>query len=351
MKIVSRLLKLIGRPIINCLNKPAVRHKYLPKIQELVQYSRKEAMLSACLEYVHWAEVKGDYLEFGMWKGGSMIAAYHLSKRFGSLSDMKFYGFDSFQGIPTLNVNKSEAKAFPPGIFSAGLLEVRNNLVHADVDMSRVELIPGWYSDTLNHETEEKLGLRAAAIVNVDCDVYESTVPVLTFVEPYLVDGSIVIFDDWYCFANREELGEQKAFKEWLERNGQLRATPYKEYGWDGKAFIINRLSAEESDGKDIVMTRTIDGKINFWNYGAERLYGWRKEEALGKVSHNLLRTEFPEPLERIDTILLQNGKWEGKLVHAARDGSRIVVESRWVLDDPKAYSGKVVEINTPLNE
>ena len=166
-----------------------------------------------------------------------------------------------FHGIPTLSLNKSEAKAFPPGIFSGGLLEVRNNLVHADVDMSRVELIPGWYSDTLNHETAGKIGLQAAAIVNVDCDVYESTVPVLNFVEPYLIDGSIVIFDDWYCFANRESLGEQKAFKEWLERNGHLRATPYKEYGWDGKAFIINR-----TDRKNSVMTRSIDGKINFWN-------------------------------------------------------------------------------------
>lgn len=245
MKILSRLLKFIVRPIINYLNKPAVRHKYLPKILELVQYSRKEAMLATCLEYAHLAEVRGDYLEFGMWRGGSMIAAYHHSKRFGSLSDIKFYGFDSFQGIPSLTVNKSEAKEFPPGAFSAGLAEVRRNLVDADVDMGRVELIPGWYSDTLNHETGTKLSLRAAAVVNVDCDVYESTVSVLAFVEPYLVDGSIIIFDDWYCFANREELGEQKAFNEWLERNPRLKATPYKEFGWDGKAFIINRLSAE----------------------------------------------------------------------------------------------------------
>lgn len=378
---MHRFVQFIGRPIINYLTKPKVRYRYLPKFQELMQYSRKEAMLSTCLEYAHLAEVRGDYLEFGMWKGGSMIAAYHFSKRFGSMSDMRFFGFDSFEGIPSLSVNKREAKAFPPGSFSAGLAEVRRNLIDADVDMSRVELVPGWYSDTLNHETEEKFSLRAVAIVNVDCDVYESTVPVLAFVEPYLVDGSIIIFDDWYCFANREKLGEQKAFKEWLKRSPHLKATPYKEFGWDGKAFIINRLSTErvtaetlkaaglrapkrngteddrrpnlstqqvKFDGNDSVLTRTVDGKINFWNHGAEQLYGWRKEEALGKVSHNLLRTQFPEPLEKIDAELLQNGKWEGKLVHITRDGRRIAVESRWVLDDPKGHPGKVVEINTP---
>ena len=240
------ILQLIARPIIKFLMKPTVRYRYLPRVQELLQCSRKEAMLATCLEYAEWAEVRGDYLEFGMWKGGSMIAAYHLSRRSGSLSGMRFYGFDSFEGIPSLNVNKREGKAFPPGSFSTGLAEVRRNLSGAKVDMSRVELIPGWYSDTLTPQTAEGLGLRAAAIVNVDCDVYESTVPVLAFVEPYLVDGSIIIFDDWYCFANREKLGEQKAFTEWLERRPHLKATPYKEFGWDGKAFIINRRSPRE---------------------------------------------------------------------------------------------------------
>jgi O-methyltransferase len=244
---LRKLLKFIARCIIKYLSKPSVRYQYLPKLYELTHYNRKEEILVTSLEYAHLAEVKGDYLEFGVWKGGSIIAAYHLSKRFRSLSDMKFYGFDSFQGIPSLTVNKREAKAFPPGTFSAGLTEVRRNIQEANVDTSRVELIPGWYSHTLNHEAGEKLSLQTAAIVNVDCDVYESTVSVLDFVTPYLVDGSIIIFDDWYCFANREGFGEQKAFKEWLERNRHLKATPYKEFGWDGKAFIINRLSSERT--------------------------------------------------------------------------------------------------------
>jgi hypothetical protein len=180
-----------------------------------------------------------------MWKGGSMIAAYHLANRFDSLRDMRFYGFDSFQGIPSLTTNQSEADEFPPGMFAAGLDEVRQNLIRAKVDMSRVELIPGWYADTLNVATQQRLPLRAAAVVNVDCDVYESTVAVLAFIEPYLLNGSVLIFDDWYCFANRSDLGEQRAFSEWLALNQHLRATPYKEFGWDGKAFIINRLAAE----------------------------------------------------------------------------------------------------------
>jgi PAS domain S-box-containing protein len=96
----------------------------------------------------------------------------------------------------------------------------------------------------------------------------------------------------------------------------------------------------------DSVMTRTVDGTINFWNHSAEKLYGWRKEEAIGRISHDLLQTQFPKPLEEIESELVRNRLWEGKLVHATRDGSRVAVESRWALDLTE-QPGAVVEINT----
>ena len=95
----------------------------------------------------------------------------------------------------------------------------------------------------------------------------------------------------------------------------------------------------------DSVITRTMEGVINFWNQSAEQLYGWRKEEAVGRVSHDLLRTEFPRPLEEIESELVRNGRWEGKLVHTTRDGSRVVVESRWSLELKGQLEG-LVEIN-----
>jgi PAS domain S-box-containing protein len=97
----------------------------------------------------------------------------------------------------------------------------------------------------------------------------------------------------------------------------------------------------------DSVITRTGDGIINFWNRSAEGLYGWKKEEAVGRVSHDLLQTQFPKSLEEIESELVRNGRWEGKLVHTTRDGSRVAVQSRWTLE-PNGERGEVVEINAP---
>src|SRR5262245_32741509 len=95
----------------------------------------------------------------------------------------------------------------------------------------------------------------------------------------------------------------------------------------------------------DSVMTRSMKGKINFWNRSAEKLYGWREDEAVGRVSHDLLRTQFPKPLEEIESELVRNGRWEGKLVHTTREGGHVVVESRWTLE-LKGQLGALVEIN-----
>lgn len=76
----------------------------------------------------------------------------------------------------------------------------------------------------------------------------------------------------------------------------------------------------------DAIFVRTAENRISYWNQGAERLYGWTKEQALGKFTHELLRTRFPVPLSEIE----KTDRWEGELIQVKRDGSEITVASRW---------------------
>ena len=102
----------------------------------------------------------------------------------------------------------------------------------------------------------------------------------------------------------------------------------------------------------DAVFMWELDGKIIYWNRGAELLYGWSKEEAVGCITHELLKTVHPFAVEELERNLRSDGYWEGELVHHARDGRRVIVESRHVLArHNNGESGFVLETNQDITE
>lgn len=95
---------------------------------------------------------------------------------------------------------------------------------------------------------------------------------------------------------------------------------------------------------------RDLDGTILFWCAGSERLYGWSRSEAEGRLSHVLLQTEFPDPVSEITAALIENGFWQGELSHLTKAGTRVRVASYWVLrksNDPQNRS--VIEVNNDI--
>jgi PAS domain S-box len=102
----------------------------------------------------------------------------------------------------------------------------------------------------------------------------------------------------------------------------------------------------------DTIFVRDIHDVITYWNRGAAELYGWTSDEALGQVSHQLMRTIFPEPLDQINAKLLRTGRWEGELIHTKRDGTRVVVATRWSLQrDEQGRPEAILETNNDVTE
>jgi len=100
----------------------------------------------------------------------------------------------------------------------------------------------------------------------------------------------------------------------------------------------------------DTIFVQTLEGTIRFWNHGAEEMYGYSKQQAIGQDSRTLLRTVFPEPLADIEEKLRRNGSWEGELRRTIQQGTTVTVASRWVTQrDKDGNICGVMEINSDI--
>ncbi len=164
---------------------------------------------------------------------------------------------------------------------------------------------------------------------------------------------SAVLISSWSAVRRRAETLLRRARDEQeakvLERTADLQAE------------ITERLRVEETLRQradlldlthDTVFVRDMNDVITYWNRGAEDLYGWNKQEAIGKTSHDLMHTTFPASLEEINETLFRTDRWEGELIHAKRDGARVVVASRWSLQrDGQGKPLAILETNNDVTE
>jgi PAS domain S-box-containing protein len=102
---------------------------------------------------------------------------------------------------------------------------------------------------------------------------------------------------------------------------------------------------------QDAVIVRDMQGRILFWSRGAEVMTGWPREEAVGRIAFDLLKSVFPGPLAEIYATLLSAGVWEGEVILTKRDGTRLIVDSRWAVQrDADGTPVRLLSINTDIS-
>ena len=100
----------------------------------------------------------------------------------------------------------------------------------------------------------------------------------------------------------------------------------------------------------DAIVVRDARDCVRYWNRGAADLYGWTAEEAAGRPTHDLLQTVFSESPDSISALLQSEGRWQGELTHSRKDGSQVVVMSRWAIFlDAESGEQWILETNTDI--
>jgi hypothetical protein len=182
------------------------------------------------------------YLEFGVFVGTSMSCMYKAASSSGA-NGLRFVGFDSFQGMPE-GVEQVDDQRWHEGQLHADMELTHQNMRRLGVPSSRIELVPGWFEESLTDETRQRLGLVRASVVMFDCVLSTSTRLALDFCTPLIAERAIFYFDDWNARNLAEQhLGERAAFDQWLAFHPELTAeeVPALHYSDDALAFLIRR--------------------------------------------------------------------------------------------------------------
>ena len=224
----------------------AVQHPKLALSLNDYTYTDERLKLVHILEAINYVRVAGaggntlpqTYLEFGCHSARTFSAAVNAARLF-QMSNAAFYAFDSFEGLPETDVDVDGY--FESGTFCTSRAEFVD-ILHKNTGLTLPDsnIIQGYYSESLSSQLQARMP--KAGVVHIDVDLYSSTVDVLKFIKPLMVVGTVLIFDDWYCFPPGANKGELRALSEFSEANPLFKLEEWKTYSTFGKSFFVTAL-------------------------------------------------------------------------------------------------------------
>jgi len=182
-------------------------------------------------------EAVGDYLEFGVFNGGSISNMHAVKKRL-DVRSMRMFGFDAFEGLPG-GVEGQDAGVFKGGFYACPFPKLEQCLMRKGIDPTEITWVKGWYDTTLTPQTAAQHAIDPG-IVFVDCDTYSSSKSVLDFVVPLLRKPTIISFDDWRLYdLDLKGEGEYRAFNEFLEAHPDFDTIEIPSYKRNSRTFLV----------------------------------------------------------------------------------------------------------------
>ncbi|MDP6226937.1 MAG: TylF/MycF/NovP-related O-methyltransferase [Dehalococcoidia bacterium] len=209
--------------------------------------------------HIFSSHIKGAYYELGVYRGDTFRASFRIYQDYAEYQRLQltsaepwrrklvedyvafrhnFYAFDTFQGMPR---NYEGSEIFREGTFLCSLEEfTRLNLASGMAEGDQIRYFAGTFAEVAGRQAADLEALQPAAIVNLDCDLYSSAKDALDLVTTKLVQGGVLMADDWNTFAASRDNGERRAVAEWLAEHPGITLEPWFAYYYTGQAFLVH---------------------------------------------------------------------------------------------------------------
>ena len=246
-KMIKKLIHRLPYELKNKLHDYFIffKNKKHLKARKLYRFSDEKLKYTHLLECVNYLRIAGHdgkvppvYFEFGCHSGRTFSSVINAANYLG-LPNVEYYAFDSFQGLP--ETNKDMDGYFEAGTFATSLSRFKKIIKkNTGIKINDNQCVPGFYEESLTEELQKKLP--KVGLVHIDVDLYSSTVVVLNFLKPLLSIGTLIVFDDWYCYPPGEEKGERLAFDEFRNSQVGFKFEEWKAYSTFGKSFFVTNI-------------------------------------------------------------------------------------------------------------
>jgi hypothetical protein len=200
--------------------------------------SEKALFFRRTFDFVKDNRIHGDYLEFGCHRCRTFRMALSEA-RMHNIDAMKFWAFDSFEGLPDPTSDTS-VEIWKRGALTTSENEFMRLVREHDIYVDRVQIVKGYYAESLTRALQRKMldEENRAALINIDCDLYESAVPVVEFIEPLMQEGTVIYLDDVIAgYRGSPAKGVARAFLEYQEKS-RWKFHRHLDIGWWGRSYV-----------------------------------------------------------------------------------------------------------------